>query len=131
MGIKDFWTHALEGIKSTDYIPFKDAAGKKFAVDMSIWLYKLVKTEPVALCLNSSPPYPPIQLLHVLRSWIQKIREDGPKLLFVFDGGRHLVKHVARDERESMHNKSLIFSRGFTRRDALMRKSRMMRGRRR
>ena len=61
-------------------------------------------TDAVALRLNSEPKYAPAELLAKFQSNHRALVEEGITPYYCFDGFRHPMKKVAREEREHKHN---------------------------
>jgi hypothetical protein len=101
MGIDELWSHALKGIKQLAPKPLNDARGAIVGVDISVWLHKYIHTNEAALCLSCVPKYPPASLLAKIRNLHSTFINAGIRPYYVFDGFRHLMKKVARTERDN------------------------------
>ena len=104
MGIKDLWSKALGDIKKKDAVPFSTLKGSTIGIDVSIWLHKYCHTDTVALHLNSEPKYAPTELLTKFQGNHRALVDEGITPYYCFDGFRHPMKKVAREERESKYN---------------------------
>jgi 5'-3' exonuclease len=104
MGIKELWSKALGDIKKKDAVPFSTLRGTIVGVDVSIWLHMYCHTDTVALHLNSVPKYAPTELLAKFQSNHRALVNEGITPYYCFDGFRHPMKKVAREERENKYN---------------------------
>lgn len=85
MGIGEWWTEALGNFSESPYRDISEFKGKRYAVDLSIWLNKYLCSDIDRLATTSNPPYPAPDLLRN----IQKVHNSLSKwvtLVYVFDG---------------------------------------------
>lgn len=109
MTIKDLWSKALGDIKKKHAVPFSEFKGITLGIDISVWLHKYCHTDIVALCLNSEPKYPPLELLAKLQSNHQQLTDANIRPYYVFDGFRHPMKKVARKQREKKYDAAKLW----------------------
>ena len=77
MGIKDLWAQALGDIKKSPTVAFSAFKGNTVGIDISVWLHRYCHTDPVALCMNSEPKYPPTELLAKFKSDHRALVDSG------------------------------------------------------
>ena len=96
MTIKDWWDNALGTFKADE--PFQDLSefqGKRFAVDISIFLNKFLRSDVDRLVSTSSPPYPCPDLLHLVIDFHSKVSKVICPI-YVFDGVAPNVKEQTK-----------------------------------
>ena len=101
MTVQDLWTHPLKKVKESK-IPLSTLKGKTIAVDISIWLHQIVGViEEVSLFILNKPAYQPDRLVRELRRRHKVLDDAGLNPIYVFDGKRHPMKVVAREQRDT------------------------------
>lgn len=101
MGVKDLWKTYLPGIKSLLPRSLNELAGLTIGVDISFLLHAITRSEEVCYYLASMPAYPPPHLQAKLNYYYVTLMKHAKEVVFVFDGARHDMKHVARQNRDN------------------------------
>jgi len=113
MGIKELWAQALGDIKKRPPVAFSTLKGSTIGIDVSVFLHRYCHTDPVALCMNSVPKYPPTELLAKLKSDHRALVDSGITPYYCFDGFCHPMKKVARVERDNKYNRAVQWLESF------------------
>lgn len=101
MTVRDLWKHPLKKVKESK-VPLSTLKGKTIAVDVSIWLHQIVGVvDEVSLFLQNKPAYRPERLVRELRRRHKVLADAGLNPIYVFDGKRHPMKVVAREQRDT------------------------------
>jgi len=106
MGTSDLWSEALGNINKQPSVPFTTAGGKIIGIDISVWLHKNIHTDLNAQCLLAHPPYPPTDLVTSIKCLHNNLVKAGVIPYYVFDGSRHPMKSVARQQRDKKLEKA-------------------------
>ena len=99
MGVDDFWDGLLGSFKSE--APFVDASelkGKRFAVDISIWFNKYLRSTIDQLATTSTPPCPAPDLLRNIMA-VHRSLSEHITLVYVYDGKAPPHKEVTKQKR--------------------------------
>jgi len=105
MTIKDWWGQALGTFKADE--PFRNLSnfqGKRFTVDISIFLNMFLQSDVNKLALMSSPPYPCPDLMQSVMDFHSKISKVIHPV-YVFDGVAPNVKDGTKAYRASIQNR--------------------------
>ena len=101
MGAKHLWDFFLQDIKKNKSQNLSDYKGKRFGVDLSIWLHQVLSLDEVVLSVNCIPPYPPTAIRKVLTRRIRCLRRNEIEPVIFTDGVPHPMKVSARLVRDS------------------------------
>ena len=105
MTIKDWWDQALGTFKADK--PFRDLSdfeGKKFAVDISIFLNKFLRSDVNKLASTSSPPYPCPDLIQSVMDFHGKISKVIHPV-YVIDGVAPSIKDGTKAQHACIQNR--------------------------
>jgi 5'-3' exonuclease len=101
MTCSDLWTKLLQNVKKHK-APLSTLNGSTVAVDISIWLHQILGIiDEVAINVQMHPPYQPVRLVREMKRRHKILVDAGLKTIYVFDGRRHSMKDVARENRDS------------------------------
>ncbi|KAL7528196.1 hypothetical protein ACHAXR_002318, partial [Thalassiosira sp. AJA248-18] len=99
MGISDWWTAALGTFKDSPYVNASTFAGKRFAVDLSIWMNRYTRTDIDKLATTCNPVYPALDLLGYIKDVHNSLTTCKIELVYVFDGMAPPHKNACKEER--------------------------------
>ena len=96
MGIKDWWDSALGLFRYSEHHDISEFKGKRFGVDISIFLNQNLSSDVDKLACTSNPVYPSPDLLqHIME--IHRYFSKWFTPVYVFDG---LAPDVKKSEKE-------------------------------
>ncbi|KAJ3293348.1 Elongation of fatty acids protein 2 [Borealophlyctis nickersoniae] len=109
MGIKSLKSSLSRFAKgSTKWRPIADFAGRRVAIDASIYLYRYLRYYPKAYQIPAQYPPPEFKAhIYGLHTFVTRLLQYGIKPILVFDNGgseaRNLAKQVERERRAKRH----------------------------
>jgi len=100
MTVNDLWRFPLKEVKKSK-VSLSTLCGQTIVVDLSIWLHQIIGVvDEVALFLQTKPAYLPRRLVRELWRRHKVLVDSGLKPIYMFDGRRHSMKVVAREQRD-------------------------------
>jgi exonuclease-1 len=108
MGVSKWFKEVLPHVKSGKKVKARTLDKKIIGVDISNWLYVISNnSEEYCLRSNIKPLYPPRAYLDLFKSRHRALTRNGIIPVYIFDGRDHILKSVARSERDRRAAKAL------------------------